>query len=121
MYKWHLPVDGKDVNVCEFFFLATLGFTPENDKPVLTAIGSGLTDPPDKRGKATPANKLDREIIVRRIMPYKPVTPHYQYLHAPNRRYLPAELNKPIMFRHFQEDHGNFSVQRAHTVECWMT
>ena len=104
--QWHLPVNSKKIRVCKSFFLSTLGFKAGNDKPVLNSITTDLAAPEDKRGRQEAVNKADQEVIEQHIMSFNPTAPHYRYLHAPDRRYLPADLTTAVLYRHFKETHG---------------
>ena len=104
---YFLPLEnGKRQPVCKAFFLATLGFSPTNDGPVHSAVGV-LTASKETRGRSIPPNRVSRDVLRAHIERYEPVSPHYRYLHAPRRRYLPADLTASDMYRHFVEEHGN--------------
>ncbi|XP_043223237.1 uncharacterized protein LOC122382234 [Amphibalanus amphitrite] len=103
--EWYLPSDRRKIKVCKGYFLTSLGMKPTNDTPVRNALereGMTAVAPKDRRGDSAAANKCDREAIKEHIMSFEPAVPHYRYLHAPNRRYLPPELSVCKMYRDFK-------------------
>ena len=104
---YHLPLaEGKERRVCKEFYLTTLGYAESNDGPVISAVGR-LTPKPDMRGKASPQFALILETELKNhIERYRPVAPHYRYMHAPNRRYLPHDLSAAMMYGHLVEERG---------------
>ena len=104
---YRLPLEsGKQQRVCKEFFLTTLGYSEGNDGPVLAAVGM-LSPKRDGRGRASPHGvKLLAAELKEHIERYRPLTPHYRYLHAPNRRYLPIDLSASTMYRHLVEEKG---------------
>ena len=103
--------------VCKVFFLHTLGYTTDSAvthllKVVKQENGSPLSAPPDQRGRKTPPNKYPEQLkqdIIDFIERHRPVVSHYRLEHAPNRRYLPAELSITQLHRDFIEDHDKCS------------
>ena len=79
---------GENVQVCQTFFLATLGLKERRDKMIRTVFDSipvGETLPtPSRQGKHSKRETYDREIIKKHIMSYNPHISHYRRLHAPN-------------------------------------
>ena len=104
---YHLPLaDGTERRVCKEVCLTTIGFASNNDGPVISAVGR-LTPKPDMRGKASPLFAVNlAEVLKNHIERYRPITPHYRYLHAPNRRYLPPDISAAVMYRHLVEEKG---------------
>ena len=100
-YEYSLPNGSDNVTVCKGFFLTTIGLTQNNMTPILTALDIELSSPSDKRGRHTPANKVDDDEIRRHIESMHPIKHHYRYSHAPNRRYLPADLTVQRMYAEF--------------------
>lgn len=47
----------------------------------------------DKRGKKEYKEKIDRNQLKEHIESYRPAIAHYRRKHAPNKRYLPSDLN----------------------------
>ena len=76
------------IQVCQKFFLATLGFT--HDKTVKNALKSKAVNNkivpfPDKRGKCPLTNKLSGQLEVATkdlILSYNPFLSHYRLQHA---------------------------------------
>lgn len=104
---YHLPLaDGTDRRVCKEFCLATLGFAPNNDGPVIAAVGR-MTPKPDLRGHSSPPSAANLAAVLKEhIERYNPMTPHYRYMHAPKRRYLAPDLSRVIMYQHLIEERG---------------
>lgn len=107
--------NGKIQEVCKIFFLATLGYLPNNDRIVRSAFSSTTTSQlkakKSQRGTASSSKKIDRSIIREHIESFKPTISHYRREHAPNRRYLPSDITIVIMYNDFKEKHPtiNFS------------
>ena len=94
--EWCLPAGEKKVKVCKGFFLTSVGLHPNNDTPVRNALDQSTTlavAPRDRRGRGMATNKCDHDAMKTHIFSYAPAAPHYRYLHAPKRRYLPPELS----------------------------
>ena len=108
--QWHLPVDGRMVPVCKGFFLTTVGLKTNNDDPIRTALDGKSTEPCDGRGRKPAANRKDATIIREHIESYRPCAPHYRYLHAPNRRYLPSDITIAKMHQDFIDRHPDHAV-----------
>lgn len=96
--------------MCKKFFLCTLGLTSDKSvRTVLNAVAQSdrsvhLASPPSKWGKHAPANKFPAEFkadVTAHILSYRPAVSHYTLAHAPNRRYLPSELNITSMYDDF--------------------
>ena len=112
---WHLPnAEGKLVQVCKGFFLTAVGLKTTNDEPVRTALNMGSVSAVDGRGRRTPPNKKDPAVIRDHIESFRPCAPHYRYLHAPHRRYLPSDVTVVKMHKDFLETHPeqDISYQR---------
>ncbi|KAM9332804.1 uncharacterized protein KZ484_017945 [Pholidichthys leucotaenia] len=97
---------GQQQEVCKTFFLLTLGFHPENDRQIASAIGnttsSNLSPPQDDGLKHVPVNKLDMAPIYEHIESFSPTINHYRYKHAPDRRYLPSDLSIQMMYQDYK-------------------
>lgn len=61
----------------------------------------------DRRGQ-TSINKIDSTLIKEHINSFEPTIAHYRRAHAPNRKYLPTDLNITIMYKDFKIKHANF-------------
>lgn len=104
-------LDGKNVSVCKHFFLATLGYKPNNDSFVFKLCSSimdknknAIVSPIDKNN-CTPWNKLNEQSlksIKSHIDTFNPSVSHYRRAHAPNMRYLPNEVNANFMYEDFK-------------------
>lgn len=110
-HSYLLPTHlGELKNVCQLFFLRTLGYSSNS---VLRSLDSStsageLFTPEDKRGKHKPRHATpDRVIplIDEHIESFHPAVSHYRRAHAPNRRYLSPELTVRDMHSLFKELH----------------
>ena len=54
--------------------------------------GQSIAPTQDARGRSTPPNKSNEELIKAHINSYHPQVSHYTREHAPNRRYIEAGL-----------------------------
>lgn len=57
---------------------------------------------PDRRGRHSPKNKIDKTSIINHINSFEPSISHYRREHAPNRKYLPTDLNIQMMYNDFK-------------------
>ena len=89
--------------VCKYCFLTTLGYNKDNSSAIKCAFSDSNDSkaPLDKRGKHEPARKIDRELVINHIESFGPKMSHYRRMHAPNRRYLPADLSLREMYDDF--------------------
>ena len=96
---------GENVQVCQKFFLSTLGKKDGRDQIIRTTLDSipeGETLPtPSRRGKHSKQKMLDKDNIRKHIMSFNPQVSHYRRAHAPNRLYLPSDINIKFMFAHY--------------------
>ncbi|XP_033121771.1 uncharacterized protein LOC117120797, partial [Anneissia japonica] len=107
--------DYGNVQVCRTFFLTTLGFKSTSNCVItwlfklIAEQGTGVYAPKDGRGRhGNHAHKLSDEkkkVIKDHIMSHHPCISHYRREHAPNRLYLPPELNVTVMFADFNDKH----------------
>lgn len=100
-----LPINGSKVEVCQKMFLSTLGF--KTDKRIRTLHNSidntGFVRE-SERGKHPPKHKLfeeDFKFIKDHIRKFNPCVSHYRREHAPNRFYLPSELDVNDMYNDY--------------------
>ena len=113
-FTWTLPTPGsKAVTVCRAFFLATLGFAPENSFAVLSAVTNGeIRAKEDARGRHQSLNKVDITAEVRdHVDRYHPMKHHYRYEHAPHRMYLPSDITVREMHKNFTDSGGQCSYE----------
>ena len=123
-YKYHLKDDqGQRHEVCKAMFLSTLGYHPKNDRLITTVFGgadsSGLAPPPERRGRHTPANKIDLTPMFNHIESFHPSISHYRREHAPNRRYLPSDITIKSMFQDYRQKFtkGSYETYRKAVKE----
>lgn len=96
--------NGLNVEVCQYFFLATLGFKPNNNTFVRNALEKEFPDP-DGRGKQMNKHKFDESLVIDHIMSFHPETSHYRREHAPFRKYLPSDVTMTKMHKLFLDQH----------------
>ncbi|CAH0719239.1 unnamed protein product, partial [Brenthis ino] len=109
-YVYFLEIDNKKKEVCKTFFLTTLGYHKNNDRRVLEILKKLPESQADRRGRHDNLKKLDREKLKEHIESFRPAIAHYRRAHAPNRRYLPSDLNVTMMHTDFIEKNPNFKV-----------
>lgn len=105
-YSYHLKDEhGQPHEVCKVFFISTLGYHQKNDRFITTAVQSESLDAvlssKDRRGRHSPANKLDCGPIKNHIESFGPSISHYRRQHAPNRRYLANDITVKFMHEDF--------------------
>lgn len=101
--------EGCKQNVCKVFFLGTLGYEAKNDRVLRDALSktnSGVTARPSEQGKKG-KTKIDRDIIMEHIESFRPTIAHYRREHAPERRYLPTDVNITLMYQDFKTKYPN--------------
>lgn len=95
------------MQVCKPFFLTTLGYKHNNTNAMRNALKgmNTITLEPEKGKKGMERNKEAIEertaAIKAHVELFHPCVSHYRGEHAPNRRYLPQELNITDMHKHF--------------------
>lgn len=98
--------NGVNVEVCQHFFLATLGYKKNNNSSVSSSLKQEFPKP-DGRGKNANKWKFDQSIVIDHIMSFHPETSHYRREHAPFRKYLPSDVTITKIQKFFLEDHPN--------------
>lgn len=102
--------------MCKPFFLTTLGFKRNDDgivKRCMQSAPRGAVSPGlDMRGRHLPANKINKAIITAHINLFNPTVHHYRREHAPNRLYLPSDINVNDMHNDFKTKHPDLAVGR---------
>ena len=73
-------------------FFRTLGVKTDRMITEFVKCKEVATQIKDKRGKAAPKNKLDKDLLRKHIMSYDPQISHYISQNAPNKRYLKLHL-----------------------------
>ena len=63
----------------------------------------------DKRSKAAPKNKLDKDLIKEYLMSYHPQLSHYKLQNVPHKRYLEPHLTITAMWEDYKSKHGDIS------------
>ena len=99
----------EDTAVRQKCFLGTLGYTSNRVIfEMCKSMGAkGIIPAEDKRGPKGMLKK-DRAVITRHILSFNPQISHYRREHAPNRRYLPGDLNIKFMYKDFKRCHPDF-------------
>lgn len=82
---------GLNCQVCQHFFLTTLGFKTNNNTVVRNALEREFPIG-DGRGRHVNHLKFDESLVVDHIMGFHPESSHYRREHAPFRLYLPSDV-----------------------------
>lgn len=104
---------GIDVNVCKKFYLAILGYPLHNDRIIRDILNK--TDPtsllvkPLQRGHPS-EKKVGRQPIIDHINSFNPSISHYRREHAPNRKYLPSDINIKLMHSDYMKKFPGMNV-----------
>lgn len=104
--------NGAKRRVCKIFFLTTLGYKKTNDWIIHSVWANAssknqVQNDSDRRGRHPP-NKLSNTQIETHIDSFNPSVSHYRRVHAPNRLYLPSDLNVTLMFADFRKKFPDF-------------
>lgn len=86
-------------------------------------MNEGLLSPkPVNRGHHPNVAKIERNFIIEHVKSFKPTISHYRREHAPNRLYLPSDVNVTLMYRNFKEKFRNinFSYELYRKEVCGM-
>ncbi|CAB3231768.1 unnamed protein product [Arctia plantaginis] len=86
--------------VCKTFFLSTLGYKPNNDRRITTAMSKAIDEQKTTRGSYK-RTIIDRQAIKDHIMSYHPAISHYRREHAPKKLYLPSDITITMMHENF--------------------
>lgn len=104
--------EGKFIYVCKQFYLATLGFSKNNDFFIQKMCSSNEKKSaiisPSNKSNREPWNKIDVEPIKCHINSFNPSVAHYRREHAPLRKYLPNEKTATSMWYDFKEKNPDF-------------
>jgi len=100
--------DGLFKYVCKQFYLATLGFSKNNDFFIQKIWSSNeehssIIVSPSNNPKKEQWNKIDVEPIKSHINSFNPSVAHYRRKHAPLRKYLSNEITISFMWSDFKE------------------
>lgn len=109
VYNFNTP-DQARFEVCKTYFLTTLGYDPKNDRRVMSAMNKSVVEQKDQRGNYIRMNKIDRNVIKEHVMKYEPCVSHYRRQHAPNRLYLPSDININLMYKDFHLQHPEIKI-----------
>lgn len=96
-YVYFMDIANKKKEICKTFFLTILGFHKNNDRRVFDILHKSLDAQNDRRGHHQKSKHVDREKLKEHIEIFRPAIAHYRRAHAPNRRYLPSDLNASTM------------------------
>ncbi|KAG5861482.1 hypothetical protein JTB14_024714 [Gonioctena quinquepunctata] len=103
--------EGTSAQVCKPFFLTTLGFKYNNDTVLQNALKNSqnhlLSTKRDMRGRKPSTSKLDHKKIIIHIGSFNPSISHYRREHAPDRRYLPEDINIKFMWNDYNNKNKN--------------
>ncbi|KAG5885830.1 hypothetical protein JTB14_017200 [Gonioctena quinquepunctata] len=103
--------EGTSAQVCKPFLLTTLGFKYNNDTVLQNALKNSqnhlLSTKRDMRGRKPSTSKLDHKKIRIHIESFNPSISHYRREHAPDRRYLPEDINIKFMWNDYNNKNKN--------------
>lgn len=114
-------IEGTQQKVCRTFFLQTLGYKSSNNKVILRALKNrnqfNFQSKLSERGKKrqNEAFQKQTQAILAHVESFHPTSSHYRRVHAPNRRYLPDELNLVLMHKDFIEKHESYQHVKYET------
>lgn len=95
---------GMDCRVCKKFFLGTLGYANGNDRIIRDVLNTSSSEKlifcHKKKGHPS-EKKIDKDPIIAHINSFKPTISHYRREHAPNRKYLPSDINVTLMHKDY--------------------
>nr|CAI5840918.1 unnamed protein product [Callosobruchus analis] len=102
-------VMGEDgMPVCQKFFLSSIGYT--SSTVIDFMLKASKDDHGDQRGRHAPVNKVMETPIRNHINSFNPKPSHYQRIHAPNRKYLLADLSIRQMYEDYLSNQNNKNV-----------
>lgn len=93
-------LDNIKKEVCKTFFLSTLGYKPNNDRRITTAMSKAIDEQKNARGSYK-RTLIDRQALKDHIMSYYPAISHYRREHAPRKLYLPSDITITMMHENF--------------------
>lgn len=121
--QYHFDKENEKAEVCQKFFLNTLGYKSTTILQFLSKASRDDHDTKmfvprkDQRGRHAPSNKIPSTPIKEHINFFNPKPSHYRRSHAPNRKYLPPDLTIKYMYEDFKENHQlNVSYEKYRTV-----
>lgn len=111
-HRFYFAVNGTRIEVCKKYFLTTLGYHPNNNRRIITALNKEMDEQKDKRGsyKRTGVGYVDKDIVKVHIQNYNPMISHYRREHAPNRFYLPSDINITMMYQNLIEKYPDMKI-----------
>lgn len=122
--RYVIKKDDKETEVCRTAFL---NIHAVSEKRVRNAVhkakstGTGVVTP-DQRGKHVPAGKLDDAkiaLVKEHIRSLKTVSSHYTGAHSPNRRYLPSDLNRKLVYQLYKQWVESENKGKENIVKEW--
>ncbi|KAG5868844.1 hypothetical protein JTB14_012781 [Gonioctena quinquepunctata] len=94
--------EGTSAQVCKPFFLTTLGFKYNNDTVLQNALKNS-----QNHLLSTKRDMRDHKKIRIHIESFNPSISHYRKEHAPDRRYLPEDINIKFMWNDYNNKNKN--------------
>lgn len=102
-----------DFQVCKKFFLGTLGYPLHNDRIVRDIVTQTSVNQiiavPIKKGHPS-EKKIGRQNIADHIKSFNPCISHYRREHAPDRLYLPSDININLMYNDYLEKYPDKKI-----------
>jgi hypothetical protein len=74
------------------------------------SLSKEIDDQKDKRGSYERKHLLDKNVIREHIQSFNPTISHYRREHAPNKFYLPSDLNITMLHQCFNEKYTNMQI-----------
>ncbi|CAH1099160.1 unnamed protein product [Psylliodes chrysocephalus] len=104
--EYFLPVDGKKIQVCQQFFLATLSITQKKIRYLDENKTEMRTAKPENRGHKEPKNKTPIEVMqtIDSFIKLLPAVPSHYCRAKSTKRYLPVELKNTVnLYRTYKQ------------------
>lgn len=108
-YEYTLAIDGQPKKVCRQFFLATLSISKKLVQYTIDHMTEIRTSKPDQRGKESSVNKTFPDILqgVSNFIEGLPAIPAHYTRASSNKKYLPTEYNKAMIYRKYKASMEN--------------
>ena len=121
--NYFLPTEtGEKRQVCKCMFMHTLGMKSDgiiSEFLKTKRNGQSIAPAQDARGRSTPPNKSNEELIKAHINSYHPQVSHYTREHAPNRRYIEAGLTITSKFIKYVLNLARYKYFLTFIVTCF--
>lgn len=109
-YRYNLIINREKIEVCQTYFLTTLGYNPANNGHLHMVLSKAVHEQKDKRGTHQRVETIDKTTIREHIQTFNSTISHYRREHAPNRLYLPSDISVKLMYQMFMEQNPTLKV-----------